>query len=253
MLTRLASPSEGQRPVVPIMIAFSARTESAVVQRTIEGRLEKKRAALLGAPSGKVAIVFVDDVNMPAVERYGAQPPVELLRQLLDSGGVYDRRKRFWKAVENTSMIVAAAPPAGGRNSLTPRFVRHFALFCMPPPSRVWMNRIFTSILTGFLEPFTPDVRAKCSEVVSATVEMYLRITAELLPTPAKAHYLYNLRDVARVIQGLMRATSRKIATSDAFVRLWIHETLRVFHDRLITQGDKVRASRPARAVNFTT
>lgn len=118
------------------------------------------------------AIVFVDDVNMPAVEKYGAQPPVELLRQLIDNGGLYDRRKRFWKAVEDTSMIVAAAPPAGGRNSLTPRFVRHFALFCMPPPSRVGMQRIFTSILSGFLEPFTPDVRARCSEAVNATVEV---------------------------------------------------------------------------------
>jgi dynein heavy chain len=71
-------------------------------------------------------------------------------------------------------------------------------------------------------------------------LQVYLRITAELLPTPAKSHYIYNLRDVARVVQGLMRAVPRKVQTADAFVRLWIHETLRVFHDRLITRDDKV-------------
>ena len=51
--------------------------------------------------------------------------------------------------------------------------------------------------------------------------------------------YTFNLRDVSRVMQGMLQITPAKAADADAFLRLWAHETCRVFHDRLISHEDK--------------
>ena len=63
---------------------------------------------------------------MPMLETYGAQPPIELLRQAVDQGGFYDRKKLFFKAVADTQYILACGPPGGGKMPVTPRFFRPF-------------------------------------------------------------------------------------------------------------------------------
>ena len=60
-------------------------------------------------------IGFIDDVNLPEVETYGAQPPIELLRQLVDSGGYYDIKEKTWVNVVDMVMMCAMGLPQRGK------------------------------------------------------------------------------------------------------------------------------------------
>jgi hypothetical protein len=77
-----------------------------------------------GAPPGKKVVFFIDDVNMPAREKYGAQPPIELLRQFQDYRGMYDRKQLFWRDIEDVTLCAACGPPGGGRQEVSPRCAR---------------------------------------------------------------------------------------------------------------------------------
>ena len=59
------------------------------------------------------------------------------------------------------------------------------------------------AITKGFFAEFTDEVKALAEPIVDAAVEIYGRMSKDLLPTPAKSHYIFNLRDLSKCVQGM--------------------------------------------------
>ncbi|XP_004864511.1 dynein heavy chain 1, axonemal isoform X4 [Heterocephalus glaber] len=233
-------------------LTFSARTAASQTQDLIDSKLDKRRKGVFGPPLGRNFIFFIDDLNMPALETYGAQPPIELLRQWMDHGGWYDRKiVGAFKNLVDINFVCAMGPPGGGRNAITPRLTRHFNYLSFAGMDDGSKKHIFSAILGSWIDgllgershrepvPGAPHLAPFTEPLVEATVLVYGTITSQLLPTPAKSHYAFNLRDLSKVFQGMLMADPAKVEDKAQLLRLWYHENCRVFRDRLVSDEDR--------------
>ncbi|CAD2219005.1 dynein heavy chain, axonemal [Angomonas deanei] len=225
-----------------LTFTFSAQTKAPLLLNSLMAKFDKRRSNVYGAPPGKHFIIFVDDTNLPQQEQYGAQPPLELLRQLLGHGGFYTFTgiPRFNQIID-CSLALAMGPPGGGRSLISNRFMRFFNYLSFPEMSEASKKDILGCIVkAGFQQGgVAEDVKQLSGEVISATLRLFSSCAKSFLPTPSHVHYTFNMRDVMRIFPQIYKATSKNVPDGEALTRLWIHEAQRVFYDRLIDDNDK--------------
>ncbi|RHY33391.1 hypothetical protein DYB32_001670 [Aphanomyces invadans] len=225
---------------VPLKLTFSAQTSANQTQDFLDSKMEKRRKGVYGPTAGKKFIIHIDDLNMPKQEEYFAQPPIEILRQWFDQAGWYDRKLLVFRNIVDVVFVASMGPPGGGRNPITPRFIRHFNIIGYTEMSDDNKKQVFATIIASFLAKFSDELKPPeiGQAIVQSSIYIYNTIIKELLPTPAKAHYTFNLRDLAKVFQGVLMGDAKRIVKLEQLLRLWVHENMRVFEDRFTTVSD---------------
>ena len=103
--------------------------------------------------------------------------------------------------------IGAMGPPGAGKNTITARYTWHYNVLTITPYEGEGLNRIFETIMKWFLGKFNSAVAGQTKNLVAACLDVYRAAGEHLLPTPSKSHYLFNLRDLGKVFQGICLCT----------------------------------------------
>ncbi|KAF7658249.1 hypothetical protein LDENG_00015570 [Lucifuga dentata] len=223
-----------------IKVPFNYYTTSLMLQMILEQPLEKRVGRSYSPLGNRRLVYFIDDMNMPAVDSYGTVQPHTLIRQHLDYGHWYDRQKLTLKEIHNTQYVACMNPTAGSFN-INPRLQRHFSVFAVNFPSAEAQMSIFSQILSGHLKQhhFSPVVQRSAAAVVQAAITLHRKIVHNFLPTAIKFHYIFNLRDLANIFQGLLFSGPETVKDSNDLALLWLHESCRVYSDRLLDVKDQ--------------
>ena len=227
-----------------IKMSFTAQTTENDTQNIIEGKLQKAYRKFSPTKSRK-GVIFIDDLNMPKKEVMGAQPPIELLRQWMDYKGWYDylsENKEFINIID-VSFLAAMGNISSGR-TISNRYLRHFVVMYNESYSEATMKNIFENVINWFFlknsnPKFNESILALKEKIIEGTIRLYKETMHKYKATPAKTHYTFNLRDVNRVFQGIAKCNPFGINTDLDFIKLWIHESERVFKDRLVSIEDR--------------
>ncbi|XP_028172090.1 dynein beta chain, ciliary-like [Ostrinia furnacalis] len=222
-------------------VPFNFYTSSEMLQKILEKPLEKKAGRNYGPPGNKTLIYFIDDMNMPEVDAYGTVQPHTIIRQHLDYNHWYDRTKLSLKDIHNTQ-YVSCMNPTSGSFTINPRLQRHFCVFAISFPNNEALNNIYHSILSQHLTNpelrISPQISKLSASIVSATMGLHNKASQVFLPTAIKFHYIFNLRDLSNVFQGFLFSTNECLVNPSDIIRLWLHETHRVYGDKLTEDKD---------------
>ncbi len=227
------------------IINFNNFTDSYAFQNTFESQISQRFGNRFGPLGTTKLIYFLDDLNMPGMDKYGTQTHVELLTQIMNYREVYDRKDLDQKKILEDLLFIGCQNPKAGSFVVDSRLQRHYTVLCTSEPSQEVINDIYLTILQNHYKNFkfksSDSIEKICKDIMGATSAILDAVRNQnrcFNPSASKFHYQWNLREIAKLCEGMLRTNNTFYKDPDQLYRLWFHECNRIFRDRLILTED---------------
>ncbi|KAL7751554.1 dynein heavy chain [Sorochytrium milnesiophthora] len=222
---------------------FSSATTPELVLKTLEQYCEYRKTpngvVLAPVMLARWLVVFCDEINLPSADKYGTQRVISFLRQLVEHNGFWRASDKSWVTLERIQFVGACNPPTDpGRVPLSHRFLRHAPLVMVDYPGAVSLKQIYGTFSRALLK-VVPTLRGYADALTNAMVDFYLASQKRYTPD-MQAHYVYSPRELTRWVRGIYEAIKpHETLSIDELVRVWAHEALRLFQDRLVHEDER--------------
>ncbi|WEW60954.1 dynein heavy chain [Emydomyces testavorans] len=222
---------------------FSSATTPDLLIKTFEQYCEYKKTlnGVVMSPSqiGRWLVIFCDEINLPAPDQYGTQRAISFLRQLVEQNGFWRTSDKTWITLDRIQFVGACNPPTdAGRTPLGERFLRHAPLIMVDYPGELSLLQIYGTFNSAVLK-IIPMLRGYSEALTKAMVQFYLESQARFTPQ-IQPHYVYSPRELTRWVRGVYEAIKPLENLSiEGLVRIWAHEALRLFQDRLVEEEER--------------
>ncbi|CAB1347910.1 unnamed protein product, partial [Coregonus sp. 'balchen'] len=223
-------------------------------------------------------LLFVDDLHEAPCDAFGkTSMALETLRQCISRGGVLTSDGYHFKLFSSGAISYLGTCRTSGVgnqsdcNQISSRLSRHFSILVLPSLSVDVLFSIHSPRLQNWLKEFPCMPRytdmARC--IITATLDLYYAVCEEFQPNVHRPHFLFSMHDLQKVFQGIClwaprnynrqplqkKVSLRVVHSSSALpsfapatlgpaanmlniARLWMHECLRTFGDRLCSEDE---------------
>ncbi|XP_023931015.1 dynein beta chain, ciliary-like [Lingula anatina] len=261
--------------VLALAVIANRFTNAKLLYSRLDERLEWKHGRTYVPKGNKRLMCLVDDLNLAQVDKYSNQSAVELVRQHIDDGGMYNTESHAWRYIKNVTYVTTVNPhPSASVPKLSQRLLRHFCVFGCPYPGNQEQHTIFNTLMhTHFITPEMSSLvtisasaahhleindeketarvqnvireeeealKKLIAQVVKVNVELQGKLKTMFLPTSQRCHYIFTMKDLLTVFRNLCLSL-RPGCNKDSLLQLWQHECSWVYGQRMGTEVDRER------------
>ena len=150
----------------------------------------------------------------------------------------YDRTAVQKNEILELQLLACMGMPGGGRAEISNRILSCFHCINYTTLDEASMTRIYKTIADAKFTQFNEEIKSLTDLMVLSTITLFKNLCENFLPTPSKSHYIFNMRDISKVFEGIYQADKSFVESKEQIIKMWGHEIHRVFYDRLVDEKD---------------